>query len=51
VSAPPQAASAPSTGLRQAPNITGPPAPVEPPSPSAQSTSPPTPGAKPTPEP
>ena len=51
VSAPPQAASAPSTGLRQASSIAGPPAPAEQPSPSAQSTSPPTPGAKPMPEP
>jgi len=51
-SSPSQAPSAPATGLTQAPNVVaGPPAPVEPPSSSAQSTSPTTPGTKATPEP
>jgi len=50
-SSPSKAPSAPATGLRQAPSVAGPPAPVEPPSSSAQSTSPTTPGAKATPEP
>jgi hypothetical protein len=51
VSSPSKAPSAPATGLRQAPNVAAPPAPVEPPSSSAQSTTPTTPGAKVTPEP
>jgi protein phosphatase len=52
VSSLPKAPSAPATGLRQAPNVVaGPPPPVEPPSSSAQGTSPATPGAKATPEP
>jgi len=51
-SSPSQAPPAPATGLRQAPNnVAGPPTPVEPPSPSAQSTTPTVPGAKATPEP
>jgi hypothetical protein len=50
-SSPSQAPSAPATEVRQAPNVAGPPAPVEPPSSPAQSTSPTTPGAKTAPEP
>jgi hypothetical protein len=50
-SSPSKAPSAPATELSQAPNVVaGPPAPVEPPSSSAQSTNPTTPGAKATPE-
>ncbi|MGB9486032.1 MAG: AAA family ATPase [Terriglobia bacterium] len=50
-SSPAQAPPVPATEVRQAPNVAGAPAPVEPPSSSAQSTSPTTPDAKATPEP
>jgi predicted kinase len=49
-SSPAKAPPAPVTELRQAPNVAGPPASVEPPSSSAQSTSPTAPAAKATPE-
>jgi hypothetical protein len=48
-SSPAKAPPAPATEVRQAPNVAGPPAPVEPPSSSAQSTSPTTPSETATP--
>jgi hypothetical protein len=48
-SSPSKAPSAPATEIRQAPDVAGPPAPVEPPSSSAQSTTPTTPSETATP--